>query len=101
MNLINTRAMYGGAEAPEGLGNEGAAGSVLTSSGVGRTDVDQLVWFAQSALHDLCAALADRSKVPVITEMQLGDLNRLVAQAQRAKTLGNHIDLPPHEFNRS
>lgn len=56
--------------------------------GGGRAEVDQLIWFASSSVHDLCAALADPAKVPAITAIQLDDLKTLVVQAQRAHMLG-------------
>lgn len=61
-------------------------------------ELDQLIWFASSALHDLGAALSG-STVKTITLAQLKDLNALVLQAQRARTIGHRIDLPSHEFN--
>lgn len=66
--------------------------------GGGRADVDQLIWFAQTSLNDLVAALGDHTKVPDITLKQLDDLKALVVEAQRAHSRGRCIDLPQHEF---
>lgn len=61
-------------------------------------DLDRRIWDAQNALFDLCNAL---KAATVITETQLGDLEALMRQAKRAQSLGQHTDLPAHEFNRS
>lgn len=61
------------------------------------TDLDHLIWFASSALHDLSAALVD-PQVKFISLAQLKDLKAMVEQANRANWLGRQIDLPVSEF---
>lgn len=81
MNLINIRAISGGAEAPEGLGNEGVEASVRPDRA--RSDLDLLLWQSQSALYDLCKAL---ESLPV-TSTQMDDIDALLRQAKRAHNL--------------